>query len=303
MSIFKRTKTSPDKNTKESKYNKDKKEKKSKSPNVIKKTKIGFRSKKKEKLKKDTSQQSKKEDEKSAEIEQEGFEIENTDTLEQKSEINTNEIEALPDEIIGDKETDTSKKETQWTSTKKKKKRFITTDMKGKPVFLEDTGEKLGTVFDMILDGGKKIVGYKIKDQKSDHAPWVFTMSREGVVDAAPVNLTGIDEVNDLEAVASVGNDIYYFCSSQNISKLGKRPTNREYLIKVKRENSGLKVLDKIDLLSLIENNYSPAEQAQLGLIGKEKDGRPVLNIEGMAWHDNILYFGLKEPSQSIQLP
>ncbi|MFC1569439.1 DUF6929 family protein [bacterium] len=136
-----------------------------------------------------------------------------------------------------------------------------------------------------------------IKDQRSDHAPWVFTMNREGVVDEAPLNLTGIDEVNDLEAVASAGNDLYYFCSSQNISKQGKRPKNREYLIKVKRENSGLKVLDKIDLLSLIENNYSPEEQAQLGLIRKEKDGRPVLNIEGMAWHDNILYFGLKEPS------
>lgn len=136
-----------------------------------------------------------------------------------------------------------------------------------------------------------------LKDQKSDHAPWVFTMNGDGVVDADPIILIGIDKVNDLEAVASAGNDIYYFCSSQNISKQGKRPVSREYLIKAKRENSGLKVLDKIDLLSLIENHYSITEQAQLGLIQKEKDGRPVLNIEGMVWHDNILYFGLKEPS------
>jgi hypothetical protein len=136
-----------------------------------------------------------------------------------------------------------------------------------------------------------------MKDQKSDHAPWVFTMNNEGVVDAAPLKITGIDEVNDLEAVASAGNDIYYFCSSQNISKQGKRPKNREFLIKVKREPSGLKVLNKINLLSLIENSYSIEEQAQLGLIRKEKDGRPVLNIEGMVRHDNVLYFGLKEPS------
>ncbi|MCK5636604.1 MAG: hypothetical protein KAH91_04205, partial [Thermoplasmatales archaeon] len=73
MSIFKRTKTSTDKDTKESKGNK--KEKKSDEPKIVKKTKIGFRSKKKKTPKKDTSQQSKKEDEKSVEVEQEEFEI------------------------------------------------------------------------------------------------------------------------------------------------------------------------------------------------------------------------------------
>jgi len=136
-----------------------------------------------------------------------------------------------------------------------------------------------------------------IKDQKSDHAPWVFTMNNEGVVDAVPLRLTGINEVNDLEAIASAGHNSYYFCSSQNISKQGKRPKNREFLIKVKRESSGLKVLDKINLLSLIENSCSSAELAQLGLIRKEIDGRPVLNIEGMVRHGNALYFGLKEPA------
>ena len=40
--------------------------------------------------------------------------------------------------------------------------------MKNKPVYLEDTGEKLGIVFDTIYDKDKKIVGYKIKDKKSD---------------------------------------------------------------------------------------------------------------------------------------
>ena len=50
MSIFKRTKASPDKDAKESKDNKNKKGKRSNAPKVIKKTKIGFRSKKKRNL-------------------------------------------------------------------------------------------------------------------------------------------------------------------------------------------------------------------------------------------------------------
>jgi len=59
------------------------------------------------------------------------------------------------------------KREGKWSSPKKRRT-IIPKDMKGKPVYLEDTGEKLGIVFDMIYDGGKNLIGYKIKDNKSD---------------------------------------------------------------------------------------------------------------------------------------
>ena len=59
-----------------------------------------------------------------------------------------------------------SEKKEEWS--KSKRKAFIKKDMKGKPVFLEDTGEKIGTVFDAIYDREKNLVGYKIKDSKSE---------------------------------------------------------------------------------------------------------------------------------------
>ena len=59
-----------------------------------------------------------------------------------------------------------SEKKEEWS--KSKRKALIKKDMKGKPVFLEDTGEKIGTVFDAIYDGGGNLVGYKIKDNKSE---------------------------------------------------------------------------------------------------------------------------------------
>ena len=68
------------------------------------------------------------------------------------------ETEKTVDEKIGEK---------KWTKSKKKKK-ILPVDMKGKPVYLEDTGEKLGTVFDMVYDGHKQLVGYKIKDEKTN---------------------------------------------------------------------------------------------------------------------------------------
>jgi hypothetical protein len=50
----------------------------------------------------------------------------------------------------------------------KKKQPLIKKDLKGKPVYLEDTGEKLGVVFETICNDEGDITGYKIKDQKSD---------------------------------------------------------------------------------------------------------------------------------------
>ena len=65
-------------------------------------------------------------------------------------------------------EEDIENKEGKKPYTSKKKKTIIKKDMKGKPVFLEDTGEKLGTIFDTIYDKDNSIIGYKIKDGKTE---------------------------------------------------------------------------------------------------------------------------------------
>lgn len=136
-----------------------------------------------------------------------------------------------------------------------------------------------------------------IRKQPNEHAPFVFLMDEGGNVAEAPVRLQGIDEVNDLEAVAYAGDQIYYILSSQNISKHDKRTANREYVLQVERVGEKFIVRSKINLLSLILNTYSPGQRANLGLVATEKDGRPVLNIEGAAWFDGALYLGLKEPA------
>ncbi|MCK5458753.1 MAG: PRC-barrel domain-containing protein, partial [Thermoplasmatales archaeon] len=74
--------------------------------------------------------------------------------------------EMISEEKIIPEETVKSEKREEWS--KSKRKTLIKKDMKGKPVFLEDTGEKIGTVFDAIYDGEGNLVGYKIKDNKSE---------------------------------------------------------------------------------------------------------------------------------------
>ena len=46
----------------------------------------------------------------------------------------------------------------------------------------------------------------------------------------------------------------------------------------------------------MLLRSYSQDQLKALGLDQLEEDGKPVLNIEGAAFYENPLYFGLKEP-------
>jgi multidrug resistance efflux pump len=134
------------------------------------------------------------------------------------------------------------------------------------------------------------------KETKNDHAPMVFLMKENGEVEADPLVIHGTETVNDLEALSFANNNCLYFISSQSISKQGKRPKSREKILKVKWNGKYFVVEAEVSFLSLLLKSYSPTELKALGLGQGAKNGRPVLNIEGAAFRDNILYLGLKEP-------
>lgn len=258
MSIFKKFKTSTDKDTKDSKDNKNKKGNKSNEPKIVKKTKIGFRPKKKEKLEKDVPQQPQKEERKN-------LELEKNDISEQKSEIKTDTIEALPDEIIDDEEEDILQKDTQWVTSKRRKKRIIQTDMKGKPVFLEDTGEKLGIVFDMIIDGERKIVGYKIKDQKSESVLSFpvdqFDETKDGLIFLQSWYINSLKTLEKLEFKERVSPELTTLISDDTI-------TNEElYNIFVKHDDQMANYIEEaVSLKELLYKRLRALEKQRLAL-------------------------------------
>jgi hypothetical protein len=82
-----------------------------------------------------------------------------------QEEVLPPEIEEI-DETLSDTTTEQDEEKKPFSSIRKKP--ILKKDMKDKPVYLEDTGEKLGTVFDSIYDKSDNLIGYKIKDKKSD---------------------------------------------------------------------------------------------------------------------------------------
>ncbi len=131
---------------------------------------------------------------------------------------------------------------------------------------------------------------------RDGHAPWLFLMDKDGLVEPEPVRLIGVDEIDDLEAVADRGDGIIYLLSSQSLNKRGKRRAGRQYLLEVERQGRRFAVLRRVELFSLLVESYGEAGLARLGLTQRTGDGKLVLDVEGMVYRDGCLYLGLKEP-------
>jgi len=125
--------------------------------------------------------------------------------------------------------------------------------------------------------------------KQGKHAPWLFTVSKEGIFDPDPVLIEGVDKVSDLESVTVSPSGDLYLLTSQSRNKRGRRPVHRQWFLRAKMDAAGIRVTGKIALASALESHFDLEERAALGLTDQ-------LDIEGMAWHDGGLLLGLKAP-------
>ena len=190
MALFKKKeekKKTPDKKTK----TQSKDQIIEKKPEKRKKIHIGFKSKKKEKTTKVDK------------------------VKEEKVE------EPLEELVLGEVEAVTEQKEEKETPSKKKKT-LLMKDLKGKPVFLEDTGEKLGIVFDTIIDKDKNITGYKIKDEKSDTILTFsidqFHYSKDGLIFVPSWYTNALKIIEKLEFKDKISPELTALISEDDVS-------------------------------------------------------------------------------------
>jgi len=139
----------------------------------------------------------------------------------EKNIENEEKLEFIIDGLIEDESSNNLKKEKQWSNSNKRKK-LLTKDLQGKPVYLEDTGEKLGTVFDMIYDKDQKLVGYKIKDQKSESVLSFpldqFEESKEGLIFVQSWYLSATKTIEELEFKERVSPELTTLLTDDEIS-------------------------------------------------------------------------------------
>jgi len=201
---------------KELNQNKSEKEKK-----IVKKTKIGFRNKKKNDAQLQNFYEVKEEPLDKKNIDKTAKIDEDILSIKEKNFEKDEKTDFINDAIIEEDLPNLSEQEKQWSNTKKRKK-LLTKDLKGKPVYLEDTGEKLGIVFDMIYDNNKKLIGYKIKDQKSESVlsfPFdQFEESKEGLIFVQSWYLSATKTIEELEFKERVSPELTTLLTDDDIS-------------------------------------------------------------------------------------
>ncbi len=131
---------------------------------------------------------------------------------------------------------------------------------------------------------------------RNEHAPWLFLMDREGRIEPEPLVLSGVESLNDLEAVTAVDGEHLLLLSSQTSSRKGKRRNDRCSLLLVKRSGRSLSVEKRVNFFDLLMTSLDEAQRQQLGLGENDHNRQLILNIEGAAYRDNVLYLGLKQP-------
>jgi len=172
-----------------------------------------------------------------------------------------------------------------------KRKSFIKKDMAGKSVFLEDTGEKLGTVFDMIYDGEKNLIGYKIKDIKSDAVLSFqidqFDEDKNGLIFLPSWYTKSLKNIEKLEFKDRISPELTALLTDDSVS-------NKElYEIFVKHDDEMAKYIEEaIYLKEMLLNRLKVLEKQRLSLRDELIDlteKRLIKDIDRKEFSENVM--------------
>ncbi|MBN2065234.1 MAG: hypothetical protein JW771_00305 [Candidatus Thermoplasmatota archaeon] len=176
------------------------------------------------------------------------------------------EVDVLLDMLSEEKEHEPSseRKESEWGKSKKRKI-LAPKDMKEKPVFLEDTGEKLGSVFDMIYDAEKNLIGYKIKDEKTEAVLSFpleqFEEDKKGLIFVPGWYTKAVKIIEKLEFKDRISPELTALLSDDTVS-------NEElYDIFIKHDNEmATYIEDALSVKEMLTNRLRVLEKQRLAL-------------------------------------
>ncbi len=125
------------------------------------------------------------------------------------------------------------------------------------------------------------------------HRPWVFSMSRHGAFDSAPIVIRGIDELNDPEAICAGPDGTFFLTTSHSENRKGRTEPARRMLLHLRLAGRALEVLGRLDLAAA----RAPNGGGLLEIAGLDPAEGP--DIEALAFHHGALLIGFKAPLTS----
>lgn len=151
------------------------------------------------------------------------------------------------------------------TTTAPKRPAYWQKEMAGKPVFLEDTGERLGEVADPVLDAEQHLIGYRIKDNKSDAVLSFpleqFDEDRNGLIFVPSWYSKGVKTVEKLEFKDRITPELMWLITDNTV------PTQDLYRVFVRHDDSITGYLEEASSLrELLTQRLRILEKERLSL-------------------------------------
>ena len=164
-------------------------------------------------------------------------------------------------------------------------------DVVGKPVYLEDTGEKLGVVHDPVIDADKHLIGYKIQDCKSDailsFPPDQFEEDKNGLIFIPSWYIKGIKTIEKLEFKDRITPELMWLITDKAMS------TEELYRIFSRHDDSLTKYVEEaislreqlIQRLTILEKERLTLKESLMDLTEK----RLIKDIDGREFSDFVI--------------
>ena len=129
------------------------------------------------------------------------------------------------------------------------------------------------------------LVSDDVNEEGSKHVPVLFALTEGGQLDAAPIPIEGIGELNDPESISAAPDGTLFVSTSHSLNKHGHLPQSRRRLLHLSLgADRKAHIIGQVDLTTARAADGNPPWG----------DGR--LDIEGLAFRDGALYIGLKSP-------
>ena len=134
-----------------------------------------------------------------------------------------------------------------------------------------------------------------ISDETQDRRPVLYLMDLHGDVEQAAA-ISGLDEINDMEAVCKGENSDIYITCSQSPNKKGRFSDSRKLFIRIERKGMNFHLKDRIFLYDLLLESLIHSNDPELKWIMPADSRGLDIEIEGMFFHQGAIFLGLKKP-------
>jgi multidrug resistance efflux pump len=150
--------------------------------------------------------------------------------------------------------------------------------------------EASGVLF--LADIGKYLV---ISDETAKKRPSLFLMNSSGAIEKETV-IAGLKKINDMEGLAEDDSGRIFVLTSQGRNKKGERSAERTLFLRVKRDKETFTLDAETGLSDVLETAARKNREQPWAVFFLNALKDSTLDIEGVAFRQNTLFLGFKNP-------